>query len=98
MSRIGENIRHYIFRYDRYPPFHFQKKDKNYARIKIFNIVSHRLAEERDNTFAKSIEHFIQCTKESTETKPSIVMRNVSARTLLEIIHFYFFKLISFEI
>ncbi|XP_035210359.1 protein sprint-like isoform X3 [Stegodyphus dumicola] len=48
-SRIGENIRHYIF----------------------------RLAEERDNTFAKSIEHFIQCTKESNETKPAVVMRNI---------------------
>ncbi|XP_015921183.1 protein sprint isoform X2 [Parasteatoda tepidariorum] len=48
-SKIGENIRHYIF----------------------------RLADERDNTFAKSIEHFIQCTKESTETKPGVVMRNI---------------------
>ncbi|GIY40286.1 protein sprint [Caerostris extrusa] len=48
-SKIGENIRHYIF----------------------------RLADERDNTFAKSIEHFIQCTKESTETKPAVVMRNI---------------------
>ncbi|GFU17087.1 protein sprint [Trichonephila clavipes] len=48
-SKIGENIRHYIF----------------------------RLAEERDNTFAKSIEHFIQCTKESNETKPVVVMRNI---------------------
>ncbi|XP_054709890.1 protein sprint-like [Uloborus diversus] len=49
ISRIGENIRHYIF----------------------------RLADERDNTFAKSIEHFIQCTKESNETKPAVVMRNI---------------------
>ncbi|XP_055940907.1 protein sprint-like isoform X1 [Argiope bruennichi] len=48
-SKIGENIRHYIF----------------------------RLADERDNTFAKSIEHFIQCTKESTESKPAVVMRNI---------------------
>ncbi|KAG8198131.1 hypothetical protein JTE90_006884 [Oedothorax gibbosus] len=48
-SKVGENIRHYIF----------------------------RLADERDNTFAKTIDHFIQCTKESNETKPGVVMSNI---------------------
>lgn len=48
-TRVGDNIRQYIF----------------------------RLSEERINTFAMAIENFIQCTKESNETNPIIVMRNI---------------------
>ncbi|CAG0882884.1 unnamed protein product [Cyprideis torosa] len=37
----------------------------------------HSLAAAGDNTFAKSISHFITCTKESSESSPFIVMRNM---------------------
>lgn len=30
------------------------------------------LAERKDNTFAKSIDNFIECTKEGTESNPSV--------------------------
>ncbi|CAG0888234.1 unnamed protein product [Darwinula stevensoni] len=32
---------------------------------------------EGTNTFAKSVDHFIQCTKEGAESDPFIIMRNV---------------------
>ncbi len=30
------------------------------------------LASSKDNTFAKSIDNFIECTKESTESSPTV--------------------------
>lgn len=30
------------------------------------------LASSKDTTFAKSIDNFIECTKESTETNPTV--------------------------
>lgn len=36
-----------------------------------------RLVEERNTTFAMTIENFIQCTRESSETSPAVVMRNI---------------------
>ncbi|XP_064483838.1 protein sprint-like isoform X2 [Ornithodoros turicata] len=36
-----------------------------------------KLVEERNTTFAMTIENFIQCTQESSETSPAVVMRNI---------------------
>uniref|UniRef100_T1K1D3 Protein sprint n=1 Tax=Tetranychus urticae TaxID=32264 RepID=T1K1D3_TETUR len=36
-----------------------------------------KLAEENDNTFAKSVSHFIDCTKDLHEVNPHVVMRNI---------------------
>ncbi|KAK8767134.1 hypothetical protein V5799_006088 [Amblyomma americanum] len=36
-----------------------------------------RLVQERNTTFAMTIENFIQCTRESSETSPAVVMRNI---------------------
>lgn len=35
------------------------------------------LAQDKSTTFAQNIENFIQCTCESRETNPQIVMRNM---------------------
>ncbi|EEC18490.1 RAB GDP/GTP exchange factor, putative [Ixodes scapularis] len=36
-----------------------------------------KLVQERNTTFAMTIENFIQCTRESNETSPTVVMRNI---------------------
>ncbi|XP_065205271.1 protein sprint isoform X2 [Planococcus citri] len=36
-----------------------------------------RLAADKDTVFAQNIDNFISCTKESKETKPLVVMRNM---------------------
>ncbi|KAL3246029.1 hypothetical protein MRX96_058000 [Rhipicephalus microplus] len=36
-----------------------------------------KLVQERNTTFAMTIENFIQCTRESSETSPAVVMRNI---------------------
>lgn len=36
-----------------------------------------KLAADKDTVFAKAIENFIACTKESRETRPQVVMRNM---------------------
>ncbi|CAG2110613.1 unnamed protein product, partial [Medioppia subpectinata] len=36
-----------------------------------------KLSAEGDNTFAKAVDHFIQCTQETNETNPIIVLRNI---------------------
>ncbi|XP_053203109.1 protein sprint-like [Panonychus citri] len=36
-----------------------------------------KLTEEGDNTFAKSVSHFIDCTKDLTQVNPHVVMRNI---------------------
>ncbi|CAN7999802.1 unnamed protein product, partial [Ixodes hexagonus] len=36
-----------------------------------------KLVQERNTTFAMTIENFIQCTRESNETSPTFVMRNI---------------------
>ncbi|XP_077542005.1 protein sprint-like isoform X1 [Haemaphysalis longicornis] len=36
-----------------------------------------KLVQERNTVFAMTIENFIQCTQESSETSPTVVMRNI---------------------
>ena len=41
-------------------------------------LLSSSMAQHQNTTFGKTVENFIQCTKEATETNPNIVVRNVS--------------------
>jgi len=44
-----------------------------------------RMARDQNTTFGKTVENFIQCTKEASETNPNVVVRNVSESSVTDL-------------
>jgi len=55
-------------------PKDIEESDQSIMLDIVANISTYvfELAARKDNTFAKSIDNFIECTKESTESNPSV--------------------------
>lgn len=66
-------IKYYIFEFSGHP----RNKSQQGGPGEQVGAYALQLASEKTSTFARNIENFISCTKESREIAPQVVMRNM---------------------